>query len=208
MNGVGVGQDEAHDIVQIRIALQDIEPPIWRRVQVPTDFPLRRLHDVIQAVIGWLDSHLHQFEIGDKLYGQPEIAGDDHFGPPLYSDRNTRLAQLLERGIDRFTYTYDFGDDWRHEIEIEGTLQAQPGVEYPILVAGERRGPPEDCGGPFGFVAFLDAMSDPGHPDHEDVMDWYGEPFEAEDMELDKVEAMLSRIRGQRRKGPRKGKRA
>ena len=205
---MGVGRDEAHDIVQIRIALRDIEPPIWRRVQVPTDFPLRRLHDVIQAVMGWLDYHLHQFEIGNKLYGQPEIAGDDHFGPPLHSDRNTRLAHLLERGIDRFTYTYDFGDDWRHEIEIEGTLQAQPGVAYPILVAGERRGPPEDCGGPFGFMAFLDAMSDPGHQDHEDLMDWYGEPFAAGDMELDKVEAMLSRIRGQRRKGPRKGKRA
>lgn len=150
MNGAGVVEDEAHDIVQIRIALQDIEPPIWRRVQVPTDFPLRRLHDLIQAVMGWLDSHLHQFEIGDKLYGQSEIAGEDHFGPPLYSDRNTRLAQLLERGIDRFTYTHDFGDDWCHEIEIERTLKAQPGVAYPILVAGERRGPPEDCGGPLG----------------------------------------------------------
>lgn len=200
--------DQPHDIVQIRIVLQDVEPPIWRRVQVPAAFSLRRLHDVIQAVMCWLDYHLHQFEVGDKLYGQPEIAGGDHFGPPLYSDRNTRLAQLLERGVARFTYTYDFGDDWQHDIEIERTLPAQPGIEYPILVEGERRGPPEDCGGPFGFMAFLDAMSDPGHPDHAELMDWHGEPFDAEDMELDKVEAMLSRIRGLRRQGSRKRKRA
>ena len=205
--GAAMVGNEAHDLVQIRIALQDIEPPIWRRVQVPVDFPLRRLHDVIQAVMGWLDYHLHQFEVGDKLYGQPEIAGDDHFGPPLYSDRNTRLAQLVERGVDCCTYTYDFGDDWRHDIKIECTLQAALGIEYPILVAGERRGPPEDCGGPFGYMEFLDAVSDPTHPDHEEAMDWYGEPFDPDDMELDTVEAMLSRIRGQRRKGPRKGKR-
>lgn len=116
--------DDSHDIVQIRMTLQDIEPPIWRRVQVPVDLSLRRQHDVIQAVMGWLDCHLHQFEIGDNLYGQPETAGDDHFGPQLYSDRNTRIAQLLERGVARFTYTYDFGDDWRHNIEIERTLSA------------------------------------------------------------------------------------
>jgi len=144
--------------------------------------------------MGWLDYHLHRFEISDRLYGQPEIAGDDHIGPPLFSDRNTHIAQLLERGVDRFTYTYDFGDDWRHDIEIEQTLQAQAGVEYPILVTGERRGPPEDCGGPFGFTEFLTAISDPGHPNHTDAMDWYGKPFDADEMELDKVEAMLSRI--------------
>jgi hypothetical protein len=203
-----VGRDEPREVVEIRISLQDIEPRVWRRVQVPADFPLRRLHDVIQAVMGWLDYHLHQFEIGDKLYGQPEIAGDDHFGPPLHSDRNTRLAQLLERSVERFTYIYDFGDDWRHDIEIERTIRAQPGIEYPILIAGERRGPPEDCGGPYGYLEFLDAISDPAHPGHEEAMDWYGEPFDPEDMELDTVEAMLSHIRGHRRKGPRKRKRA
>lgn len=195
---------ETRDIVQIRIALQEIEPPIWRRVQVPADLSLRRLHDVIQAVMGWLDYHLYHFEVGAKQYGPPEIVGDNDFGPPTYSDRNTRLAQLIGRGVERFTYTYDFGDDWRHDIVIERTLAGEPSTEYPILVDGKRRGPPEDCGGPFGFPEFLEAISDPEHPDHEDVLDWYGEPFDADDMELDKIEAMLSRIRGSRRKGPKK----
>ncbi len=201
-----MGGDEAHDIVQIRISLRDIEPPVWRRVQVPVDFSLRHLHDVIQAVMDWLDYHLHQFEIGDKLYGQPEIFGDDHAGPKLYSDRNTRLAQLIERGVERFTYTYDFGDDWRHDIEFERTLEAQAGIEYPILVAGERQCPPDDCGGPPGFAEFVDALSDPAHPAHEELMDWYGEPFDPEDMNLVAVEAMLSRIRGRRRMGRKKDK--
>lgn len=201
-----MGGDEAHDIVQIRIALRDIEPPVWRRVQVPVDFSLRHLHDVIQAVMDWLGYHLHQFEIGEKLYGQPEIAGDDHFGPKLYSDRNTRLAQLIERGVERFTYTYDFGDDWQHDIEFERTLEAEAGIEYPILVAGERQCPPEDCGGPPGFLNIVDALSDPEHPDHEEILDWYGERFDPEDMNLVAVEAMLSRIRGRRRMGRKKDK--
>lgn len=201
-----MGGDEAHDIVQIRIALQDIEPPVWRRVQVPVDYSLRHLHDVIQAVMDWLDYHLHQFEIGEKLYGQPEIAGGDHSGPKLYSDRNTRLAQLIERGVERFIYTYDFGDDWQHDIEFERTLRARAGIEYPILVAGERQSPPEDCGGPFGFLEIVDALSDPDHPDHEELFDWYGERFDPEDMNLDTVEAMLSRIRGRRRMGRKKSK--
>lgn len=206
--GAAMGQDGTDDIVQIRMTLRDVEPPVWRQVRVPADFPLRRLHDVIQAVMCWLDYHLHEFKIGDRLYGQPEIAGEDHVGPKLYSDRNTRLAQLLKRGIDRFTYTYDFGDEWRLDIEIEETLRAEPGVDYPVLVAGARRAPPEDSGGPFGFMDFVDAISDPDHPDHEHLMDWYGRHFDSEDMDLDTVEAMLSRIRGSRRRGQGRKKRA
>lgn len=196
-------RNQSRDIVQIKMTLKDIDPPIWRRVHVPAAFPLRRLHDVIQAVMGWLDYHLHQFEIGDKVYGQPEIEPYALGDKRLYSDRNTRLGQLLDRGVRRFAYTYDFGDDWRLDIRIERTLRPKPGVEYPILVACDRRGPPEDCGGPFAYQEFFDAMSDPVHPDHDVVVDWYGEPFDPDDMELEAVEAMLSRIRGQRRKGPR-----
>ena len=86
-------------------------------------------------------------------------------------------------------------------------MPAEPGVEYPIFIDGKGRCPPEDCGGPPGFEEFLKAVGDESHPDHEDLMDWYGQPFDPEDLELDAAEAMLSRIRGQRRKGPRKGPR-
>src|SRR5690606_5855729 len=104
----------AERIVRLRNELADTEPPVWRRVDVPVDFPLRRLHDVIQAVFDWLDYHLHQFEIGDRIYGAPEYDEGDLEGAPLYSDRNIRLGALLDRGVERFVYRYDFGDDREH----------------------------------------------------------------------------------------------
>ncbi len=195
-------------IVQLKIKLSDIDPPIWRRIKVPADFPLRRLHDVIQAVFDWLDYHLHQFEVGDRIYGSPK-QGDGDFGEKhLYSDRNIKLGALLDRGVQRFIYRYDFGDDWEHVITVEQITDPEDGVEYPILVDGARRAPPEDCGGPPGFEAFLEAMLDEGHEEHVALMDWYGEHFDPDDMELDAVEAMLGRIRASRRKGPAKGSRA
>lgn len=198
----------AQKIVRLRIELSDMDPPVWRRVDVPADFPLRRVHDVIQAVFDWRDYHLHQFEIGDRLYGAPEYDEGDLSGARLYSDRNVKLGALLERGAERFVYRYDFGDDWEHVITVEQVLDPKAGVEYPVLVGGARRAPPEDCGGPPGFEAFLEAMSDETHEEHEALLDWYGECFDPDDMELEAMEAMLGRIRASRRKGPPKGRRA
>ena len=194
-------------IVRLGVELSDIRPPIWRRVDVPADFPLRRVHDVIQAIFDWLDYHLHQFEIGDRLYGAPEYDDGDLGGRHLYNDRNIRLGAVLDRGIERFIYRYDFGDDWEHVVTVEQVLEPEDGVEYPVLVAGARRAPPEDCGGPPGFDAFLEAMLDETHEGHEDVLNWYGQRFDPDDLALDTVEAMLSRIRASRRKGPARGSR-
>lgn len=196
----------ADKVVRLKITLRDIDPPVWRRVEVPMNFPLRRLHDVIQAVFNWLDSHLHQFEIGDLVYGQTEIAGDD-FGPGRqYSDRNVTLGALIDRGVTRFVYRYDFGDDWEHDVRIERVDDPKADVEYPVLMEGARRAPPEDCGGPFGFQDFLAAMKDEDHEDHETIVDWYGGDFDVDDMELETVKAMLGRIRASRRKGPARGR--
>lgn len=196
------------DIVQLYVELAHLDPAIWRRIHVPADFRLRRVHDTLIAVFDWSGWHLHVFEVGEKLYGQPDLMGAQLGDKRLSSDNNVKLGALLERGVERFTYRYDFGDDWIHTIVVEKTFAPEPGVEYPVLVAGEHRAPPEDCGGPDGFVAFIEAMADEDHPDHEDMIAWYGwELFEPTDLQLDKVEAMLGRIRASRRKGPKKGTR-
>jgi hypothetical protein len=194
-----------HKIIQLRITLAHIEPPIWRRVQVPADLTLRRLHDVIQAAFGWLDYHLHEFRIDDKLYGQSEVEGVDAPGHPLHSDRYIRLRTLVDRGAERFVYTYDFGDDWEHLITVEEIMEPAAGVEYPVFVDGARAAPPEDCGGPPGFEDFLDAMANAQHPAHDDLREWYGGPFDPEDLQREAMEARLQRIRAGRRKGPAKG---
>lgn len=193
------------DIVQLRIELMDIEPLIWRRVHLPADFTLRELHDVIQVVFDWLDYHLHEFEVGDQRYGG-QIADDDFGGEPVESDDSVKLGDLVERGTERFVYTYDFGDGWEHLITVEKVLAPQEGADYPVLVDGARQAPPEDCGGPPGFEMFLEAMQDEGHEEHDELLEWYGEPFHPPDMRLEHVEARLEQIRASLRKGRAKGR--
>lgn len=189
-----------NDILQIKITLLDVEPPVWRRVLVPASLPLRRLHETIQAAMGWLNQHLYEFRIGERRYGVPDPE-DDGSGPTLANDNFVKLSSLVEQGIDRFHYTYDFGDDWRHTIVIEDVRPGEAGIDYPVLVEGVRRCPPEDCGGPPGFQAFLEAITDPGHPQHKETLGWYLEPYDPDDIERDIIDAQLSRVARSRRGG-------
>ena len=194
-----------HSIVQLRITLSHIDPPVWRRVQIPADYSLRRVHDVIQAVFSWLGYHLHQFEVGDKVYGQAEIPAVNEFGDRIYSDKNVKLGALIDRGVQRFIYRYDFGDDWEHVITVEAVSDRDPRIDGLKLLDGARAAPPEDCGGPYSFAEFVEAIADDTHEAHADLLEWYGGPFDPNDMNLVTVEAMLDRIRASRRKGPAKG---
>jgi hypothetical protein len=192
------------DIVELKVRLRDVEPPVMRRVQIPGDYSLHRVHDVIQAVMGWYDMHLHEFKVGGKTYGQPDIEGELSFGVRIYDDRNIKLGKLIERGVREFTYTYDLGDDWQHDVEVVRTLAPEQGVDYPVLVEWSGACPPEDVGGPPGYEEFLKAISDPEHEEHDDVVAWSGGDFDPQFLDLEAVDAMLGRIRASRRKGPRK----
>lgn len=161
-------------VARLHIALADTDPPIWRRVDFPVDANLKVLHDVIQAAMGWLDYHLWEFEAGDRRYGVPDPGWD---GENLLAARNTRLKSLLDRGVHQFLYTYDMGDNWEHVVTLETVGEREPGTRYPRYVAGERRAPPEDCGGTPGFEAFREANADPRHPRHDEVTGWYHECY-------------------------------
>jgi hypothetical protein len=186
-------------IARVRIGLRHIAPEIWRRVEVPLGMSLKGLHDVIQAVMGWQDCHLFEFRIGDRLYGIPY--------PPEDYGRRVRLAQLAKlekfvaRGVARFDYLYDFGDDWGHEVEIEAVEPADPALRYPRFLDGARRGPPEDVGGPPGYEEFVKAVAKPRHPDHRRLMAWYGRPFDPEKIDLDMLHARLEEIADRRYAG-------
>ena len=192
--------DPKTDVLQIRITLQHVEPPVWRRVLVPAGLSLRRLHETIQASMGWLSQHLYEFRIGERRYGVP-LQDDLQFGKRAANDASVKLSSLVERGVERFRYIYDFGDDWWHEITIEEAKPGEPGIDYPMLIEGGRRCPPEDCGGPPGYEAFLEAISDPSHPEHAEALEWYGEPYDPEDIERETINAQLSRIARSRRGG-------
>ena len=185
-------------IARLRISLDDIEPVIWRTVDMPFTGSLRMLHDVIQAAMGWQDCHLWQFEAGDRLYGVP----DPHWPErALAAAKNVKLASLIERGIRHLTYTYDMGDDWRHSVTIEDVGPGDPGEQYPCFVAGERRCPPEDVGGFPGFELFLDAMADPAHEEHAQLRQWYGGPFDADDIDEKAAKRRIAAIAKRRQTG-------
>ena len=186
-------------VARLRIELQEIEPAIWRRVDVPLSSTLLALHDCVQFAFGWTDSHLFEFEIGGRRYGQPEY--DDYGDEKLYKASSIRLKTVLDRGIEQFLYVYDFGDDWCHDIAIEEIRDGAPDIDYPAFVDGERRGPPEDVGGVPGFMEFLQAMLDPLHAEHEAVVRWYGSRFDPHDIDERRVRTFLE-MAAARRRGP------
>jgi len=162
-------------VYQLKITLKDIRPPIWRRV-LARDCTLAKLHHIIQAVMGWEDYHLHEFEIGEQRYGDPvQWHGDFTFADPdVANEGKVKLSQLVGQGIKKFPYQYDMGDSWWHIIAFEKTLPAEAGVKYPRCVAGERACPPEDCGGPWGYASLKETIADPSDEEHERMLEWLG----------------------------------
>ena len=159
-------------IFRLKVTLRGSRPPIWRRFLVPGGITLKRLHDSLQAVMGWTDSHLHQFEAGGVLYG----TSDREVGLTRVSENTTTLDQLLRRPKDRLRYEYDFGDGWEHDVILEAVLPPGNDGRYPIVEAGRRACPPEDVGGIHGYAHFLEVLANPTHPEHRDMLEWIGKP--------------------------------
>jgi hypothetical protein len=177
-------------INQIKISLKHTHPPIWRRIEVPGNIKLDKLHDVIQIAMGWTDSHLHTYRIGSTTYGVP----NPDFPDDTQSERNVRLDKVAGEG-DILIYEYDFGDGWEHTLKVEKIVPADPTAHYPRCTAGSRAGPPEDCGGPPGYEHLLEALRDPKHERHEEMREWIGGPFNPETFNLDEVNQLLKRAR-------------
>lgn len=167
---------------QLKATIRDTKPPVWRRVAVTSTITLAGLHDVLQAAFGWMDCHLHEFDINGSTFGMADV--DDWNEEPAADERGVRLCDVAGEGT-RFEYWYDFGDDWRHQIVVEKVMAADPKVEYPLLVTGRRACPPEDCGGTWGYENFLAAIADPNHEEHEAMLEWGGEGFDPDDAGLD-----------------------
>ena len=180
-------------IARILITLDDIEPVIWRRFDAPVTMNLRALHQVIQAVMGWEDRHLYEYRIGEKIYGEPPPP-DLSWGRSVMQAKGLRLSALIDRAVTSLTYVYDFGDDWRHTLTIEEVRTAEPGVDYPRLVDGERAAPPEDCGGMPGYFEFVHAINDRSHPQHKELQAWSGEPYDPADIGREIINDRLKSI--------------
>ena len=179
-------------IYQIKVTLQGVKPPVWRRLLVPSSVSLSKLHDILQVALGWTDSHLHLFDVRGQIYGVP----DPEFANDMRNEARVQLDQALVREKDTMLYDYDFGDGWRHKIILEKIVQLTPETRAPLCVAGARACPPEDCGGVWGYANLLEVIANPSHPDHEEMLEWLDEEFDPAHFEVEEVNAMLAPKRG------------
>lgn len=174
--------------LQLRIELRDILPAVWRRFLVPGSIALPALHRVIQEVMGWENCHLHLFRFGGKEYGIP----DPEFPSEMRNQRGRRLREFFREEGTVFGYRYDFGDGWEHDIVVERILHGASDTEL-VCLEGARACPPEDVGGPSGYMDYLEALRSPSLPQHEEMAMWRGSSFDPERFDLERVNRRLSR---------------
>jgi Plasmid pRiA4b ORF-3-like protein len=174
----------AAGIAHLLIKLDDVEPAVVRRVEVPLTIRLDRLHVVLQAAMGWTNSHLYEIRARDVGWGRP----DPDFGDGPLDASKARLIDVLEDvGAKSLKYLYDFGDGWEHSVRIERITDAIPGVTYPRLIDATGRCPPENVGGPFGYHDFLEAIADPDHEQHAESVTWVGGHFDPSAVDVDRL---------------------
>jgi hypothetical protein len=157
------------EVYAIKVTLLGTSPPVWRRILVPCDITLRNLHRTLQTVMGWTNSHLHQFVLPRQSNSHRK-----HGLRTKIVHESTRLGDLICTAGARLLYEYDFGDGWQHELVLEEVLLGDESFQQ-TCVAGQRCCPPEDCGGPQGFAELLKALKDADHPDREDICEWLGD---------------------------------
>mgnify|MGYP002279009582 CR=1 FL=1 len=185
---VAAAKHKAIKVYDLHVELEHIEPVIWRRLLVPARITLPKLHDLLQVAMGWTDSHLHCFHIGERTFG---MAGADLEELGMLDERRRTLESVLGDSLREFVYEYDFGDGWRHWIEVERVARPNPDWFYPLCIAGERAAPPDDVGGPPGYEQFLAAIKDSAHEDHDSMLTWVGGAFDPEGFDLNAINRAL-----------------
>jgi hypothetical protein len=191
------------NIYQLKIILDNISPPIWRRVLISANATFRDLHETIQLSFGWSDCHLHDFQtkIGNALrpHSITDLSAEDiepwWDNDEKSDERKVKLSDFLHNAGDRCKYWYDFGDDWWHTIVLEEILPVVESIDYPLCIKGKRTCPPEDCGGPWGYTDLCSILAKPSHPEHQDKLEWLGlntaSEFDPEEFDVETTNELL-----------------
>ncbi|MGA2584648.1 MAG: plasmid pRiA4b ORF-3 family protein [Tepidisphaeraceae bacterium] len=183
-------EETSSDAYQIKITLAGSKPPIWRRFVAPANITLDRLHDLVQVVMGWTDSHLHAFYVGEKQYTTKRRDGID-LDVDGHDERKFRLCDVAPAPKSKVRYEYDFGDSWEHLLLVEKII---PPAEKPPLyccLTGAGQCPPEDCGGIWGYYHLLEVLGNPKDEEHADMLEWTGGPIEPAEFDLEEINKSL-----------------
>jgi Plasmid pRiA4b ORF-3-like protein len=184
---------EPRRIYQLHVALDEIQPKIWRRLWVADTLTLAKLDRVIQAAMGWTNSHLHEFKIAGKRYAIPDDEWPDD--DPTSDDRRSRVGSVLADNVNEFSYLYDFGDCWQHTVKVEKLLEPSEINTRPTCLGGQNACPPEDVGGSRGYMEFLEAVLDPSHEEHIAMWCWAGGPFDPTGFDVNATNAAIRKLR-------------
>ena len=180
-------QEKSSQVYQLKITLLGSKPSIWRRLLVPGTMSLETLSYVLLAVMGWGGGHMHQFHAPDGTrYGEPNSELE------LVDEARARLDRVLPRAKSAMIFEYDFGDSWEHKVAVEKILGPSDDLVVPSCIDGKRACPPDDCGGIWGYVDFLEAIGDPEHDQHDEMMEWGGEDFDPEHFDPKEVNARFA----------------
>jgi hypothetical protein len=185
-------EDSLPSIHRLKIGLLGVKPQVWRRIEVASDVKLSRLSRILLDGMGWSGLHLHQFVVGGASYGMP----DPDFPSDMLDETQFTLASIAPCVKDRFRLGYDFGDGWEHRIIVEDIAEAKPGVVYPRCTGGANACPPEDCGGPYGYLDILEALADPTAARNEEERGTIPDDFDPAYFDLDEVNAHIQGITG------------
>jgi hypothetical protein len=187
--------DPAGTLMQLKVSLWD-RPSIWRRLLVPADIRLPKLHTALQVSMGWTDSHLHRFQYEQVNY-EPAFQLEEAWEPDKSQDEaKVRLVDVVNRVGDWLLYEYDFGDGWEHEVRVEKIAPApSSGARRVICLGGSRACPPEDCGGVYGYTRMLKVIANPKHREHTETRQWLGRSFDPAAFAVAPVNAALLRLK-------------
>lgn len=180
-------QSESISVYQMKVTLLGVRPLVWRRFRITSDLTLYQLHLIIQRLIGWGNYHLYEFSL-------PHTYTYGCGGADLENPRGAKLNQLIHAEKQIIYYTYDFGDYWEHEILVEKILKPEDNVKYPICLKGNRACPPEDCGGPSGYMYMLKVIKNRRHPDYREMKEWLGGGFDPLAFDLKNINRELKEL--------------
>ncbi len=183
---------EEKAVYQLHVSLLDTHPPIWRRLLVHADLSLAQLHNVLQIAMGWENIHLHSFRTARRRFGQPEPADPFSKSPVVEDERRVRLSAVLLESGEKMIYTYDFGDNWEHEVVFEQQLPVDANTLYPTCIDGRLACPPEDCGGIPGYCDLLKILAIPSHRRYKELREWLGRDFCPEEFSPEEVNRSLA----------------
>jgi hypothetical protein len=179
----------------MKIELEGIEPPIWRRIKIASSQSLWSLHTVIQTAMGWTNSHFHEFIIKKVRYGQTGDEADEineFYGVDIKEESEAILSEVMQTR-SRFLYVYDFGDDWRHVIKVEKSEDVhEPLKAWASIIDGGRNCPPDDVGGVWGYLELLEIQQRGAkNSDEESFLEMLPEGFDAEEFDLEEAQAVM-----------------